>query len=146
MVIPYLDMSHAEIVAFLQPPLLAIVGTNRVNGAPQLSPVWYLYEDDKIYVSMHMESAKYKNLSRDPRMTVCIAGENLDARAVTFSGPVALFPSGSQPWIDDVEWKIVRRYYDSDEGARRYLESDNDAAESAIAVLSPNKIIAQNYN
>ena len=64
------NMSQAQIEAFLQAPRFATAGTNRVNGPPQLTPVWYLYEDGKIYITMFAKSAKYRNLRRDPRIGV----------------------------------------------------------------------------
>ncbi len=146
MTIQYSEMSHAEIEEFLQAPRFAVVGTNRVNGPPQLTPVWYLYENGKIYVSMFVESAKYKNLRRDPRVSICVAGENPDARAVIFSGTVELFLKGNATWVDDIVWRLVRRYYDNDKDAQLYMDSEDSSAESALAVLSPERIIAQDYN
>ena len=146
MTFQYSEMSHGEIEEFLQAPRFAVLGTNRVDGPPQLTPVWYLYENGKIYVSMFVESAKYKNLRRDPRVSVCVAGDNPDARAVIFNGTVELFPKGSAAWVDDIVWRLVRRYYDNDKDAQLYMDSEDSSAESALAVLSPERIIAQDYN
>ena len=142
----YSEMSQVEIDEFLQVPRHAVVGTNRVNGPPQLTPVWYLYENEKIYVSMFVESAKYKNLRRDPRVSICIAGESPDARAVIFSGTVELFLEGSATWVDEIIRRLVRRYFDSDKEAQLYMDSEDIAAESALGVVSPERIIAQDYN
>ncbi len=139
------DMSQAQIEAFLQVPRFATVGTNRVNGPPQLTPVWYLYEDGKIYISMYVKSAKYRNLRRDPRIGVCIAGDNPDGRAVMFYGTVKQVLEGD-PRVDEICWRLVRRYYDSDEEARSFMESVASGGEGALAVLTPEKIIAEDYN
>lgn len=150
MATPYSEMNKEEIQAFVGEARFGVVGTNRANGPPQLTPVWYLYQDQKIYISVSVESAKYKNLRRYPYASICIAGTSPDARSVTFSGPVELYRSGCEPWVDDIDWKLVRRYYSSDEDAREYLESESEsepgAGESALAVLIPNRIIAHDYN
>jgi nitroimidazol reductase NimA-like FMN-containing flavoprotein (pyridoxamine 5'-phosphate oxidase superfamily) len=52
----YTDMSQAQIEEFLQAPRFAIVGTNRRSGPPQLTPVWYLYENGKVYLPMLKKS------------------------------------------------------------------------------------------
>jgi PPOX class probable F420-dependent enzyme len=140
------EMSEEEIDKFLLVPRFAVVATNRQNGPPQQTPVWYLFENGKICISMFARSAKYKNLCRDPRASICIAGEHPDARAVILSGQVELFPAGSAPWVDDILWKIVRRYYDNDKEAELYIESSDSADENVLAVLTPAKILAQNYN
>ena len=139
-------MSQAEIEEFVIAPRFGVVGTNRVNGPPQLTPVWYLYENQKVYISMFVESAKYKNLRRDPRASICITGDSPDARAVIFSGPVKLFLSGSEPWVGDIIWRLVRRYCENDEEAKMYLESESSSGESSLAVLAPKRIIAHDYN
>lgn len=139
------EMSQAEIEEFLRAPRFAIVGTNRINGPPQLTPVWYLYEDGRVYFSMYVESAKYRNLRRDPRIGICIAGEHPDARAVMFYGSVQLIKEDSA-WSNEVYWRIVRRYYDSDEEARSFIELAASGGEGSLAVVTPDKVLAQDFN
>ena len=139
------EMSQAQVDEFLQVPRFAIVGTNRVNGAPQLTPVWYLYENGRIYMSISVNSAKYRNLRRDHRIGLCIAGEHPDARAVMIYGSVELILEESA-WRDDMEWRLVRLYYDSDGEAQAFIDSMPSEQESALAVVTPDKVIAQDYN
>ncbi len=141
----YAEMSQAHIEDFLQVPRFAIVGTNRVNGAPQLTPVWYLYENGRIYVSMSVNSAKYRNLRRDPRIGICIPGVHPDARAVMIYGTVDLIPEDTALY-DDINWRLTRRYHDSDEEAQAYIDSLPTEEESALAVVTPDKVIAEDYN
>lgn len=141
----FTEMSQAQVEQFLQVPRFAIVGTNRVNGPPQLTPVWYLYENERIYVSMSVSSVKYRNLRRDPRIGICIAGEHPDARAVMIYGTVELILEDSA-WHDDIDWRLVRRYHDSNEKAQSYIETMLTEEERALAVVTPDKVIAQDYN
>ena len=141
----YSDMEQAEIEKFLQEPRIAIVGTNRVNGPPQLTPVWYLYQDDRIYLTMYVKSAKYRNLQRDPRIGICIPGENLDARAVMIYG-TAEFVVESIDWTYDIRWLLMRRYHHSDEETQSYLDTLPTDTETTLAVVTPNKVIAQDFN
>lgn len=139
------DMSQAQVEEFLRAPRFAIVGTNRANASPQLTPVWYLYEEGRLYVSIYVKSAKYRNLLLDPRISLCIAGDHPDARAVMIYGTVELIQEDSG-WSDEICWQIVRRYYDSDEEAQSYLDSEAMAGDGALVVVTPDKIIAQDYN
>jgi PPOX class probable F420-dependent enzyme len=138
-------MNQAQIEEFLNVPRFAIVGTNRANGPPQLTPVWYLYQDDRVYLSMFVESAKYRNLRRDPRVGLCITGDNPDARSVMIYGKADLALEGSS-WVDEIVWKLTRRYYDSDQEARSYMDATAAEGESVLAVVTPEKIIAQDFN
>lgn len=146
MTLSYTELSEAQIAAFVEAPRFGVLATNRRDGPPQLTPVWYLCENKKIYVSVLITSAKYKNLCRDPRGSLCIAGQHPDARAVIFSGPVELVPGAGDPWVDDIVWRLTRRYYENDESAMRYLEAEKYAGENALVVLTPERVIAQDYN
>jgi PPOX class probable F420-dependent enzyme len=139
------EMSQAQIDEFLQAPRFAIVGTNRVNGPPQLTPVWLLYENGQVYLSMFVTSAKFRNLRRDPRIGICVAAEHPDARAVMIYGTAELVVEESA-WSDDIHWRLSRRYFESDEEAHTYQDSLPNEEESALAVVTPDKVIAEDFN
>lgn len=138
-------MSSAQVEDFLQAPRIAIVGTNGVSGAPQLTPVWYLYENERIYMSIGVNSAKYRNLARDSRISICVPGAHPDARAVMIYGKADLVRQDSAEH-DDICWRLTRRYYDSDEDAQAFLDSLPVEGESALAIVVPKKILAEDYN
>ncbi len=138
-------MTQAGIEDFVQASRHAIVGTNRRDGPPQLSPVWYLYEEGRFYISVQVASAKYRNLQRDPRIGLCIDGGHPDARAVMIYGSAELIVADS-PWREEIRWRIIRRYYDSDEEAHRFIEEARDWGPTALIVVTPQKTISQDFN
>ena len=48
-------MTPAEMETFLDRPLHGIVGTVALDGGPQLSPIWYLYEGQRLYFGIGRE-------------------------------------------------------------------------------------------
>ncbi len=141
----HVKMSQAQIDEFLQAPRFAVIGTIRGKGAPQLTPVWYLYENGHVYVSTSINSAKYRNLTRDPRVCICIAAQHPDARAVMIHGAVELIPEESA-WSDDIHWRLTRRYCNSDEEAQAFLDSIPTEEKSALVSITPDKVIAEDWN
>jgi PPOX class probable F420-dependent enzyme len=144
MTIQQADMSQAQVDEFLQAPRIAVFGTVRAQGAPQLTPVWYLYENGQVFVSLSINSAKYRNLTRYPRVCICIAAPHPDARAVMIHGQAELIPEQSA-WSDDIHWRITRRYYSSDDEAQEFLDSF-PAEESALVSVTPAKVMAEDWN
>ncbi|MEH6610655.1 MAG: PPOX class F420-dependent oxidoreductase [Halioglobus sp.] len=142
---PYSEMSQVQIDAFLEVPRFAIVATNRADGPPQLTPVWYIYQGRKIYFSTYMKSAKYKNLSRDPRVGICITGDNPDARSVSIYGKTEFTPQGNDR-ADEIIWNLTRRYYNSDDDTRSYLDIAAANGNSVLAMVSPETVIAYDFN
>ena len=138
-------MTQAQIEEFLEASRHAIAGTNRRDGPPQLSPVWYLWEEGRIYIGVLVTTAKYRNLRRDPRISLCVDGGHPDARAVMIYGGAELIETES-PWREDILWRINRRYHDSDEETRRYREMSRDWGQMALIVVTPEKIIGQDFN
>ena len=138
-------MNPSQIQAFLDAPRHAIAAVLRPDGAPQLSPIWFLYENARLYFSTLVNSAKYRQLRRDPRISLCIDAGHPDARAVIVSGTAELITDES-PERADLEWRILRRYHESDEDAHRWQSSIEAEGPDALVVVSPENIIGWDYN
>ncbi|MDQ7010373.1 MAG: PPOX class F420-dependent oxidoreductase [Mariprofundaceae bacterium] len=130
--------------AFLSAPRHAIVGTNRADGPPQLSPVWYLYEDGKLYISVGAGTAKHRNLQRDPRISICVDGCHPDGRAVMIYGTTQIVKHGD-PLQQAMRWRIIRHYYEDEAAARQYAEPTQHL-QSVLLIVTPEKIITQDFN
>ena len=141
----YKPMSAQEIDTFLAEVRQAVVATNRRDGPPQMSPVWYLWEDRQLIFSTYPEAAKYRNLQRDARMSACVHAEHPDSRTVMLYGRAELLPVNS-PATPDLAWRVVRRYFDSDSAAREYLISSEWEGNISVVILQPERIIAQDWN
>ncbi len=137
-------MTSTQIETFLQAPRHAVVGTNRADGPPQLSPVWYVYQDGHFYISVGEGSAKHRNLARDPRISVCVDGCYPDYRTIIVYG-TAQVVEADNPLQEKMRWRIIRQYHESDEEARQYLEAMQEEV-SVLIVVTPDKIISQDFN
>jgi PPOX class probable F420-dependent enzyme len=138
-------MSLAEISLFLGEARHAIAGVIRSDGAPQLSPIWFLFEGGKVYFSILVASAKFRQLEQDPRMSLCIDAGHPDARAVMIRGRAELIRERSA-WSDDVTERIERRYFESDEAAQEYRDEMGSQGDGALVVLSPDRIWGRDFN
>ncbi len=130
----------SQALEFLQSDRHAILATNGRNGAPQLTPVWYLYEEGVIYVSAQTSTVKVKNLQRDPTVTICIDGGRGDARYIVLYGKAELIEPGEQQRA--LRWRIVRQYYADEEEASRYYETLRDAVGVIITLRAENMVLS----
>lgn len=137
-------MDAAEIETFLAVTRHALLATNRIDGPPQLSPVWYLYRDGRFYIDISPGSAKYRNLRRDPRLSLCVDGTYPDARYAVFYGTAAFIQKSSAPYAEIVR-SIAERYHESQEEAERYLRETADL-DSVLLVFEPYRVFGMNYN
>lgn len=42
------------------------------DGRPQLTPIWYMVEDGRVFVNTTPERVKYRNVKRDPRVNFLV--------------------------------------------------------------------------
>ncbi|MFF3488780.1 PPOX class F420-dependent oxidoreductase [Streptomyces sp. NPDC002701] len=61
-----------EAVELLKRPNAAVIATVRSDGAPVSTPTWYLWEDDRVLISMDVGRVRLKHLRRDPRVTLTV--------------------------------------------------------------------------
>jgi PPOX class probable F420-dependent enzyme len=92
---------------FLKPSHIVVVATIGRNGMPHLTPNWYAYANVRLMISTTKERVKYRTLSRDNRMTVCIYSEPRAQDYVTLWGHVTIRDDASI-WPDTRA--IVERY------------------------------------
>jgi PPOX class probable F420-dependent enzyme len=57
---------------------------------PQLTPNWYRYAHGTVTISTTKERVKYRNLSRDNRMSLCVYAEPLAQGYVTLWGRASI--------------------------------------------------------
>ena len=58
--------------AIIREEKIGILATLRRNAGPQLTPVNYAYEDGRFLISVTRERVKYKNVKRNPNVSLCI--------------------------------------------------------------------------
>jgi PPOX class probable F420-dependent enzyme len=137
-------MSQVEIETYLAERRHAIVATNVAGGPPQLSPVWYLYEAGRFYISVNTETAKYRNLQRDPHISLCIDAGFPDMRSVIVYGTATLIGADA-PLQAGMRWRILNRYYQDEEATRRRIDATPDLSRMALIVVTPHRITGWSY-
>jgi PPOX class probable F420-dependent enzyme len=142
---PFEVMDLNAIAEFLAKPRHALVATNRQGLSPLLSPVWFVYTEGKLFFAVLVSTAKYRSLIRDPHVSVCVDGGHPDARAVTFYGKARIV-GDTDDSEQEIQRCIARRYMSSDYEVLQYMEKTRAAGRMALFVVTPDKVIARNYN
>ena len=119
--------------SFLAESRNATLATIRVDGTPQLTPVWFVWDGERFMISMTSERAKYKNLARDPRMSLCID----DVKGfgyVTAEGKAEI--RDTDIWADT---KKILVKYRGEEGGAAYLETLKSQPR-VLVVMKPTRM------
>ena len=113
------------------PPRIAVVATVGRTGMPQLTPNWYRFADGRLTVSTTKERIKYQNLSRDPRLAVCVYSE---PRAKGYAVLRGLAEINDDESIWPETEAIVARYTEADkvDARMRTLRTQNRVIISLV--------------
>jgi PPOX class probable F420-dependent enzyme len=85
----------------------AVIATNRRDGPPQLSTVWYRWTGEAFQVSTVRGRYKLANLVRDPRVTLCF-DDPVNFTSVVVEGRAEI----AEGDIWEATHAIVERYVD----------------------------------
>jgi PPOX class probable F420-dependent enzyme len=127
--------TKAQIEDFLSERRNAAIATINKDGTPQLTPVIYYWDGTTFYVSVTTDTVKYKNIKRDPRVSI-IVDDVLNHHCVIAKGKATI----QEDNIWDTTSKLIYKYYGKAEG-NPYLEQIKKQ-KRVLIVLKPTKMQA----
>ena len=135
-------MSEQEIDEFLKNGRMLKIASVR-NNRPHVTPIWYVYQNGKFYVSTSSKTRKVKNLKRNKNVAFSLdVGEAFaDVKAVVGSGIARIV---TDPKLArDIDAKIKIKYLGSTEHpiAKKLAELDDTVIE-----ITPTATVSWDYS
>ena len=121
---------------FLKPTRIAVLATVGPSGMPQLTPNWFNFANGRLTVSTTKQRVKYRNLSRDNRLAICICSEPLAGQYVTLRGRAEISDDES---IWPQTQAIVERYVAPERVEARMRELRKQ--DRIIISLIPDRVV-----
>ena len=103
--------------AFLDERRFAVLATINADGTPQLTVMWYELRGDTIVMNTKRGRKKDRNLTRDPRASLCVED---GFRYLTLEGVIEIVEDPATAQADIAA--LARRYHDPDEAERMARE------------------------
>lgn len=113
-----LDLTPGH-VEFLRTEQHAIVATIQPDGTPQLTPNWYWWDGEVIWISTLDWTVKVRNLRRDPRITLCIESGKRRGNYVQVFGTAEVIEGD----VRETTLDLIRKYEPIESDAQRHWES-----------------------
>ena len=136
-------LPSAEAESFLRGRHITVLTTINADGTPLQTPIWYLYQDGLIYMRTGEDSAKARNIRRDPRVSLCVQDERPPYRGVTVKGTATV-----EPRQEGLDWRMSRHYLGAIAGFfYLHLRSREEIEESAdaVVVVKPERMYGWDY-
>jgi PPOX class probable F420-dependent enzyme len=142
-------LSQAEIDEYLNRRIMARMATQRADGYPHLTPIWFVWENGTFLHTLGAGRVHLTNLARDPRMSLVIDedyrladGLAAGARSITVRGDAEL--SQDPDLVLDVTYKALVKYL-GEEDAKLYTEPIM-AEGRTIVTMTPTAWVTWDYN
>jgi PPOX class probable F420-dependent enzyme len=110
-----------EQARLLQGRNLAVVGTVRPDGTPQLTPTWVDWDGEHVLVNTAEGRWKPEYLRRDPHVSVCVVDHEDPYNWVSITGTAELTHEGAEQHIHKLSHKYRGQDYDAPQDPERVL-------------------------
>lgn len=129
---------QSSVDRFLRQRPTATLGTIRRDGSPQASVVWYLWEAGEFVISTIDTTAKWHNLRRDPRCSLCIEDPETGQMVVAY-GSARLHDGDVRRRTRD----LVDRYYDDPADTDSHMERIFGTDDRVLITVQPRQLLTR---
>ncbi|MFC9292335.1 PPOX class F420-dependent oxidoreductase [Streptomyces sp. NPDC057052] len=121
--------------SLLDSPVFISVATIQPDGSPQVSPVWVKRDGDDVLFSTTVDRRKYKNLARDPRVTLVVQPADSPYTYAEVRGTAEMTTDGARELIDELSVKYTGKQYAD------FNPASVDDAERVVVRIKPRKVV-----
>lgn len=130
-------MTSEEMQTLLSKPINAIVGVNRTEGGPQLTPVWFVWDGTSFIFSTTKDRVKYLNIKRNPSISLIV--DDLEAhKYIVAYGRAEIIEHN----VGELARPIIQKYVSGDR-LEQMVKMVNDDPNRVLVVLRPDKIVTR---
>lgn len=133
-------MNEQAIRKFLHGKHVGVLGVNRRRGGPQLSPVWYSYEDGFIWIPTELRGAKVANIARDPQVSFCVDDKQPPHKGLVMYCTAEIITQD----ISERRRGIMSRYLGDEVGAK--IAAEPRPLGIALIRLRPHRTYSYDYS
>ncbi len=101
------ELDKKDLQRLLQGRNLAFISTLSKDGSPHITPMWADMEGDVILINTFENSAKSKNIQKDPRIAISVVENNNPYNMVSIKGTVI---DQTTEGADEHLKKLAKRY------------------------------------
>ena len=131
----YITMTSEEIQTVLSKANHAIIGVNRADGGPQLTPVWYAWDGASFFLTTTKDRVKYFNIKRDPSISLIV--DDFESRKyVVAYGHAEIIEQN----FGELLRPIIKKYAPENQIEQR-IKMVTDDPSRVLVVLHPEKIV-----
>lgn len=134
-------MSEAQVNALLSDAHVSVLGTVDASGSPAQAPVWHLWRDGVAFILTSRSSRKWRNIQRNPSVSLCVDTKTAPYRAVIVEGVASEDPMD----YGDLLREVAIHYLGESRGAAYADNSTATNEDSVVVRIEPKRVISWAY-
>lgn len=129
-------LTDVERDAFLaEPGIIMNIATVDADGAPLVTPIWFIYEEGRIWFTPRQHSEWLRHIRHDPRVALSIDETSVPYRKVVVRGRAQIdFEVGNDDAWRDRYRRIAERYIPHND-ANAYVDGTDDQPRALCSVI-----------
>ncbi len=134
-------MSRDEIDRLLAAAEIAVLSTVDADGAPEGSPIWYMYEEGKILIHVGGSSKKARNVRTNPKVSLTVDTRVAPYRGVVLRGHAVI----AEP-REELRRRMAHHYLGEQMGAAYLAATQAEAAGSVLIEMTIDSVYSWDYS
>jgi len=131
------SMTEEETRNFLSnEKLFARIGTIDKNGDPNVHPVWYYFENDKIYFETGKDARKAQNIKKRSKMYFCVDDDTAPYKGVRGKATAIIIQDVNRS-LPIVEKLLIKYIGSLDNKMAKFLYNSVKSGESVVIEITP---------
>lgn len=119
----------------------ATLATHNEDSSIHLTPVWYLFENNRFYLTSGTYAKKFKNIQTRPQISLMVDSRRIqgDEQWVSVSGSAEIILGEES---QEIHKKIIKRYLTQEALDDELVGTVFRAAGEATIILTPDKTVS----
>ena len=131
-----MSKSREQIDDFLKQTRIGLLGTLNKDGSPNVMPLWYEWDGERIRMFSRIDTGKVRRLRNDPRASLTVAdGVGAPEDWVSVEGTVAILEEGGR----ELASKLPALYYEPAQ-AKKTIDVWSQIDDWVLLELTPTRI------
>jgi len=143
------EMTDQQISEYLSQPLIAKLATINPDGSPQLSPIWFYYNEGSLFIATYNRALKVSNIKRSNEVSLLVDSTDggIKLKGVLFKGKAELIGGDECKKIEKLIYDkyLTQEIVQQDSTAATFKRIVLASEDSVCIKFKPEKTVSWDY-
>jgi PPOX class probable F420-dependent enzyme len=143
------EMTSHQLFEYLSQPLIAKLATVNPDGSPQLSPIWFHYDQGTVLIATYEKARKISNIKRNSMVSLLIDSTDggIKLKGVLMKGKAEIIRGGECKRVEGIIYNkyLTKETVENDAVAAAFKRLALGSEDSVCIRIMPEKLTSWDY-